>query len=318
MENFLNVRVLLYLWMSLLLNRASSETFTNARTSYLQLKRWNVSEIKGLGFRFKTFLPDALLLYMDDQGQTNFLRVELFQGKLRLTCSYGSRYGAMAVEIGDNLNDLNWHYVLLERNNGKTTISLDNRSKSTINSREKTSLIIKSPMFFGGLPPNLSPNRVTQPSVILLSRQSRFLGCVTDIELFEYSSGRGNRRKAIEENSDGIAAGCVDKCEKENKCQNNGTCLNRFTTTACDCTATGYRGEACEQGILKDEVILHNMIVLNHNSPAYLALFVLFYAVPYLHDTYISDLSKRSPGCQGMLTFRISCLRFISEESSFI
>ncbi|KAL9954976.1 hypothetical protein ACROYT_G042567 [Oculina patagonica] len=232
--------------MSFVLNRASSETFTNARTSFLQLKRWNVSETKGLGFRFKTFLPDALLLYMDDEGQTNFLRVELFHGKLRLTCSHGSRFGAMAVEIGDNLNDLNWHRVLLERNNGKTTISLDNRSKSTINSRERTSLIVKSPMYFGGLPPKLSAHRVTQPSVILLSR---FLGCITDIELFEYSSGQGNRRKAIVEDSDGIAADCVDMCEKENKCQNNATCLNRFTTTACDCTATGYRGAACEQAL---------------------------------------------------------------------
>lgn len=251
MNTILKARVLLYLWISFVLNGASSETFTNARTSFLQLKRWNVSETKGLGFRFKTFLADAFLLYMDDEGQTNFLRVELFQGKLRLTCSHGSRFGAMAVEIGGNLNDLKWHRVLLERNNGKTTISLDNRSKSTVNSREKTSLIIKSPMYFGGLPPNLSAQRVTEPSVILLSRLSRFLGCLTDIELFEYSSRQGNRRNAIEESSDGISAGCVDMCEKENKCENNGTCLNRFTTTACDCTATGYRGAACEQGISK-------------------------------------------------------------------
>lgn len=245
MYAILNVRFLLYLWVSFMLNRASAETLTNVRTSFLQVKRWNVSETKGLGFRFKTFLADALLLYMDDEGQTNFLRVELFQGKLLLTCSHGTRSGAMAVEIGENLNDLAWHQVLLEKNNGKTTISVDNRSKSTINSRENTRLIIKSPMYFGGLPSTLSANRLTQPSVILLSR---FLGCITDIELFEYSSARGNRRKAIVEDSDGIAVGCIDKCEKENNCLNNGSCLNRFITTECDCTATGYRGAACEQG----------------------------------------------------------------------
>lgn len=248
MDTVLNLRLLLYFWVSFVLQRASSETLTNSTTSFLQLKRWNVSETRGLGFRFKTFLPDALLLYMDDEGKTNFLRVELFQGKLRLTCSHGLRFGAMAVEIGDNLNDLVWHQVLLERNNSITTISLESgRSKSTVNSREETSLIIKSPMYFGGLPPNLNANRVTQPSVTILSR---FLGCITDIELFEYSnSGQGNRRKGVLEKSDGIAPGCIDKCQRENTCLNNGTCLNRFTAIGCDCTATGYRGQACEQGI---------------------------------------------------------------------
>ena len=254
MYAILNVRFLLHLWVCfILISRASAETLTKARSSFLQVKRWNVSETKGLGFRFKTFLANALLLYMDDVGQTNFLRVELFKGRILLTCSHGTRSGAMAVEVGENLNDLAWHQVLLEKNDDLTTITVDNRWKSTIKSPEKTRLIIKSPMYFGGLPTKLSANRLTQPSVILLSR---FLGCITDIELFEYPAGRGNRRTAIVETSDGIAAGCIDKCEKENNCLNNGTCLNRFITTKCDCTATGYRGAACEQGILKHEVIL--------------------------------------------------------------
>lgn len=245
MYAFLNARFLLCVWVSFTLNRASAETLKNSRTSFLQAKRWNVSEAKGLGFRFKTFLANALLLYMDDVGQTNFLRVELFKGRILLTCSHGTRSGAMAVEVGENLNDLAWHQVLLEMNDGITTITVDNRLKSTIESPEKTRLIIKSPMYFGGLPTELSANRLTQPSVILLSR---FMGCITDIELFEYPAGRGNSRKAIVENSNGIAAGCIDKCEKENHCLNNGTCLNRFIATECDCTATGYRGAACDQG----------------------------------------------------------------------
>ena len=246
MYAILNIRFLLYVWVSFILNRASAETLRNASTSFLQVKRWNVSETKGLGFRFKTILANALLLYMDDVGQTNFLRVELSKGRILLTCSHGTRSGAMATEVGENLNDLAWHQVLLEKNNGITTISVDNRWKSTIKSPEKTRLIIKSPMYFGGIPTRLSANRLTQPSVILLNR---FLGCIADIELVEHPAGRGNRRKAIVESSDGIAAGCIDKCENENTCLNNGTCLNRFITTKCDCTATGFRGAACEKGI---------------------------------------------------------------------
>ena len=153
--------------------------------------------------------------------------------------------------VGDHLNDLQWHRVLLERLKGKTTVTLDNQStsRSTIKSKEGTSLHIESPMYFGGLPPTLSANSVTQPSVLLLNR---FVGCMAEIEMFEFPAGQGKRRKDIldqsKEDSKGIAPACTDMCEKDNICQNNGTCLNKFTTIACDCTATGFRGKTCEEG----------------------------------------------------------------------
>lgn len=74
----------------------------------------------------------------------------------------------------------------------------------------------------------------------------RFLGCIVDIELFEYLLGWGNRRKVIVENLDGIVFGCIDKCEKENICFNNGICLNRFIIIKCDCMVIGFRGFVCE------------------------------------------------------------------------
>ena len=206
-----------------------------------------MSDARCLRFRFKTFLPDALLLYMDDEGNTNFLRLELIRGKLRLTCSYGSRFGPMADETrGENLNDLAWHRVLVERNRDNTTIYLDNLPKLAVESREKKGLIVKSPIYFGGFPPNLGANRVTQPSVLLLNR---FIGCIMDTEFLESSSEQGNKiTKTSVEYSDEVIPGCTDMCERNNTCLNNGTCLNRFITTACDCTTTGFRGDTCERG----------------------------------------------------------------------
>lgn len=248
MDTSWNLRCLfaLFFWIFFVFHNVKAETFINEQTSFLQLKKWDSSESRGLGFRFKTFLSDALLLYMDDEGKSNFLRVELFQGKLRLTCSYGARFGAMAVEIGDNLNDLLWHRVLLERSRGKTTISLDSQSKSTVNSHENTNLHIESSMYFGGIPTaRLAVNSVTQPSVLLLHR---FVGCITDIDMFEYSARQGKRRNAVVEDSKDIIPGCTDMCQIDNKCQNNGMCLNRFTTSECDCTATGFSGKTCKEG----------------------------------------------------------------------
>ena len=249
MDTLWNLRSLfaLFFWISFAFRSVKAETFINEQTSFLQLKKWDIFESRGLGFRFKTFLSDALLLYMDDVGKSNFLRVELFQGKLRLTCSHGARFGAMAVEIGDNLNDLLWHRVLLERSKGKTTISLDSQSKSTVNSHENTNLNIESSMYFGGIPSRLAANSVTQPSVLLLHR---FVGCITDIAMFEYSAGQGQRENAVVEKSNEVIPGCNDMCEIDNKCQNDGLCLNRFTTSECDCTATGFTGKTCKEGNL--------------------------------------------------------------------
>lgn len=50
----------------------------------------------------------------------------------------------------------------------------------------------------------------------------------------------------IVENLDGIVFGCIDKCEKENICFNNGICLNRFIIIKCDCMVIGFRGFVCE------------------------------------------------------------------------
>lgn len=267
MGAFVNLRVLLYLLVSFVFHPTSSETFTSARTSFLQLKRWNMSDARCLRFRFKTFLPDALLLYMDDEGNTNFLRLELIQGKLRLTCSYGSRFGPMADETrGKNLNDLVWHRVLVERNKDNTTIYLDDLPKLAVESREKKGLIVKSPMYFGGFPPNLGANRVTEPSVLLLNR---FIGCIMDSEFLRSSSDQGNKIiKTIVENSDEVIPGCIDECEKNNTCINNGTCLNRFITTACDCTTTGYRGGFCERALPVIGLSRSDYLVFNRSNKA--------------------------------------------------
>lgn len=244
MDTLRNIRLLFYVWVALLLHESTAETFIDEEASFLQCKKWDMSVNRALRFRFKTFLSNALLLYMDDQGKTNFLRVELSYGKLLLTVKHGSRFKAMSVDVGENLNDLLWHQVLLERSKGKMTVTLDRSEISFTSSREKTSFTIISPIYFGGLPPGL--NSVTEPSVKLLNR---FVGCVMDIEMLEDTAGQGKITKAVVESSNKVAAGCTNMCHENNRCQNNGRCLNKFTATACDCTATGFRGRTCDEGI---------------------------------------------------------------------
>lgn len=98
---------------------------------------------------------------MDDEGNMNFLWFELIWGKLWFICSYGFWFGLMVDEIcGENLNDLVWYRVLVERNRDNIIIYLDNLLKLVVESWEKKGLIVKSLMYFGGFLFNFGVNRV--------------------------------------------------------------------------------------------------------------------------------------------------------------
>ena len=240
-----SLRVCLHFFVSLLVFQVSAITFINPRASFLQSTRWNASDFGALGFRFKTFLPDALLLYMVDRGDENFLRVDLSRGRLRLTCSR-SKLRVMSANIGENLNDLIWHQVLLERSEGSTTIYLGGRSRSILTD-DKVIFNMEGSMYFGGIPPSLSKNNVIQSSV---GNSKRFIGCMEDIKTFDHRK-RIKARKAVIVKSSGLSPGCLDACAKETPCKNSGRCLNRFLTAECDCTGTGFKGPACKDGKLE-------------------------------------------------------------------
>ncbi|CAF4800987.1 unnamed protein product, partial [Rotaria socialis] len=85
---------------------------------------------------------DGTLAYIDDRGKFDFFYLKLIEGKLRLLFNLGSDRQALNVNM--NINDDQWHTILIKRDGQITTLSIDNglASSSTISYSED--------LYFGG------------------------------------------------------------------------------------------------------------------------------------------------------------------------
>ncbi len=84
-------------------------------------------------------------------------------------------------------------------------------------------------------PPGFSPDKLQQPS--------QFIGCIRGVKFLE-----GTRVIPSEETDEGaLQEGCLDRCETQNPCQNDGGCVNHYTEAVCDCYGTGHEGAYCDE-----------------------------------------------------------------------
>ena len=136
-------------------------TFIDKDKSYIKYKQWNMDETGTLEFRFKSLKPNGLILYSDTSKTASYAEsyivLKLIRGKLQVTLQMGEdNYRSYKrIEMGDNLNDMKWHTVAIERDstNPKVTyIQLDTKRKSLRSDGEHSTMELNSGLFFGGLP----------------------------------------------------------------------------------------------------------------------------------------------------------------------
>ena len=97
-------------------------------SSYVVLPQW-VATTEGLfTLRFRTSEPEGLLAYMDSDGESgqHYLLLELFSGKLRVMASLSSSPAdKLQAELGSDLNDDQFHTVLVKHTSRRFVIQLD-------------------------------------------------------------------------------------------------------------------------------------------------------------------------------------------------
>ena len=155
-------KILVYSQLLLLIE---AYMFKDKGKSYIQFEQWDASERGTMSFKFKTHSPNGLLMYSDNSGSRtslpSLILLKLEQGKLFVTVQMGSedyrskRSGA----IGNDLDDLEWHHVLVKRDGRQTTITLDQNSDKSIaliNDGELGKLELNSGLFFGGVSSKLA------------------------------------------------------------------------------------------------------------------------------------------------------------------
>ena len=139
----------------------SSLTFLSDSDSYAEYRTWNANTTGILEFRFKTFKPTAMLLYIDEvsnrpEDEKSYLELSLDRGSLKLVVQMGGE-GRMSKKERrfrprfSSFNDMNWHKVKILRNRSKTTVNVDQFSFAVINQGKIDYLPVNSSLYVGGV-----------------------------------------------------------------------------------------------------------------------------------------------------------------------
>lgn len=210
------------------------------QTSYAQFQRWpaNAKNTTSVSFRFKTNAETGLLLYVDDEGETQYLKLHLRRGFLLMALSDGKEIFNTSSKM--LVNDLQWHNIVLELTSRRLAYILDGL---TVAEHNLSMFTLKSSVYLGGLPHTIDVLLLTHSLVLF---EQSFVGCVEDFRYGNALMSYSFPTTLLQ--SSGISEECKDACKPENPCRNQGACINKFAMAECVCTGTGYRGETCQKG----------------------------------------------------------------------
>ncbi|XP_063758274.1 neurexin 3b isoform X8 [Eleginops maclovinus] len=206
--------------------------------SYLGLATLQAYTTMHLFFQFKTTSPDGFLIFNSGDGN-DFIAVELVKGFIHYVFDLGNGPSLLKGNSDNQLNDNQWHNVVITRDAANThTLKVDSKSV-TQNVNGAKNLDLKGDLFIGGLGPNMYQNL---PKLVV-SREG-FQGCLASVDLNGRLPDLINdalfRSGQIERGCEGPSTTC-----QEDSCANMGVCIQQWENFTCDCSMTSYSGTHC-------------------------------------------------------------------------
>ncbi|XP_055668528.1 neurexin 3 isoform X20 [Falco peregrinus] len=209
--------------------------FMGIPNQWARYLRWDASTRSELSFQFKTNVSAGLLLYFDDGGVCDFLCLSLVDGRIQLQFSVDCAETTVITE--KQVNDSNWHFLMVSRNHLRTVLVLDGEAKPGEVRPQRQYMNIVSDLFVGGVPLDIRPAALTLDSVL---GEPPFQGFILDLKY-------GNSEPQLL-GSQGVRLEMEGLCA-ENPCENGGTCFLLDGEPHCDCSATGYAGKLCSEDV---------------------------------------------------------------------
>ncbi len=91
--------------------------------SFAAYLEWDYADMKGLKFRFKTYLKDCFLLFMENNMMKTSLELAIYKGRLRAVVKYENK----VQEVFLNLLGFDWHQVRISFDPKGVYIHADNK-----------------------------------------------------------------------------------------------------------------------------------------------------------------------------------------------
>ncbi|XP_039550023.1 neurexin 2a isoform X14 [Pimephales promelas] len=197
---------------------------------------WEARATGELSFTVKTNISKAIVLYLDDGGNCDFLELLINDGRLQLRFAIHCGEPA-SLHMETHVNDERWHRVLLTRNYRETMLVMDGESKVAEVKSKRKEMMVASDLYVGGIPPDVRLSALTSSTV---KYEPPFRGLIANLKLGETSPALLD--------SQGVKNDLEYLCTKQNPCSNGGRCSIRDSEVLCDCSNTGYKGKYCTEG----------------------------------------------------------------------
>lgn len=218
----------------------SFPVFFNA-TSFLQLPGRANHNTVSVGFQFRTWNPDGLLLFSNlDEGT---LEIVLEGGKVavHVNATRMAKNNLLDVSSGSNLNDGQWHAVRLVAKENFAMLTVDGDESSAVRTTSPLTIATGGTYHLGGY----------FLQTLFPPTQHSFQGCMQAILLDDQSADLHAVEKGIVgafENVSLDMCAIIDRC-MPNHCEHGGRCKQTWDTFVCTCDGTGYTGATCHTSI---------------------------------------------------------------------
>uniref|UniRef100_A0A667Y9S5 Contactin associated protein 2 n=1 Tax=Myripristis murdjan TaxID=586833 RepID=A0A667Y9S5_9TELE len=214
--------------------------FFNA-TSFLQLPGRANHNTVSVGFQFRTWNPDGLLLFSNLDDGT--LEISLEEGKVavHINVTRMTKNNRIDISSGSGLNDGQWHAVRLVAKANFAMLTIDGDEASAVRTTSPLTITTGGTYHLGGY----FLQTLFPPS------QRSFQGCMQAILLDDQPADLHAVEKGIVgafENVSLDMCAIIDRC-MPNHCEHGGRCKQTWDSFSCTCDGTGYTGATCHTSI---------------------------------------------------------------------
>uniref|UniRef100_A0A8C4E8J0 Neurexin-2-alpha n=1 Tax=Dicentrarchus labrax TaxID=13489 RepID=A0A8C4E8J0_DICLA len=192
--------------------------------------QWDAKGTGELSFILKTNVSKALVLYLDDGGNCDFLELLIADGRLQMRFTIHCADPA-SLHTETRINDQRWHRILLSRNYRETKLVVDNEEKVAEVKSKRKEMVVASDLYVGGISPDVRLSALTSSTV---KYEPPFRGFIANLKLGE----------ALPVLLDGQAVHSDLEyiCATHSPCSNKGLCSVSQGEVVCECINSSFRG----------------------------------------------------------------------------
>ena len=225
-------------------------TFTSPE-SFIALPRFDVSrKLATMTFQFKTVEANGMIMYNGGSFgniDSDFFAMEIIDGYLYLLLDLGS--GAIKEKASrTRVDDGHPHIVFFQYGGKNGFIKVDAHQTEYTTPGRRSQLELEQLLFIGGLDFDRHNSYRLPKELWSGILKYGYVGCLQDLvvnnnKIDLMTVARTQRQRDI-------VTGCYRgeaKCDSQ-PCMHKGKCVEGWNRFTCDCRATEYTGDTCEQG----------------------------------------------------------------------